>query len=240
MANSTYPAEFLSDNLRIQLNVIDACAKAPRADGCSSWVQAASTPSSLRSRSARTALLTGPLEETNDAYAIAKIAGILHIQAIRREDGLPLHLRDADEPVRPGRQLRSRDQPRAAGHDPPVPRGRSSPAPVVTAGAPVRRAASSSTSTIWPAPACSSSSTTTSRGRSTSASGRTSRSASSPRAGRGAVGYEGEQAWDTAKPDGTPQKLLNVERLKRLGWGTSTELAAGCKRVYEDWQRTSR
>ena len=51
------------------------------------------------------ALLTGPLEPTNDAYAIAKIAGVLQVQALRRQHGLPCISRDADQPLRPRRQL---------------------------------------------------------------------------------------------------------------------------------------
>ncbi len=53
-------------------------------------------------------LLTGPLEQTNEAYAIAKIAGIKLCQAYRQQYGSQFHLGDADEPVRPARQLRSR------------------------------------------------------------------------------------------------------------------------------------
>ena len=108
MANRTYPAEFLSDNLRIQLNVIDAAAQARACRRLlflgSSCIYPKFAPQPIR----EDALLTGPLEPTNDAYAIAKIAGIMQVQAIRRQYGLPLHLRDADEPLRAGRQLRPR------------------------------------------------------------------------------------------------------------------------------------
>ena len=80
-------------------------ARAAASSGCSSWARPASTrrlaPQPIREDS----LLTGPLEPTNDAYAIAKIAGIL-----RRPGGPPrvrpaLDLGDADQPLRPGRQL---------------------------------------------------------------------------------------------------------------------------------------
>lgn len=88
LANSTYPVDFLSDNLRVQLNVLEAA----RLNGVerllflgSSCVYPKFAPQPIREDS----ILTGALEGTNDAYAIAKIAGILHIQAIRRQYGLP-------------------------------------------------------------------------------------------------------------------------------------------------------
>src|SRR5690606_34974485 len=86
MANATAPADFLSDNLRIQLNVIDSA----REFGVtrllflgSSCIYPRLAPHPIR----EDALLTGPLEQTNDAYAIAKIAGVMHVQALRRQYG---------------------------------------------------------------------------------------------------------------------------------------------------------
>src|SRR4051812_12821128 len=88
MANSTYPAEFLSDNLRIQLNVLDAAARS----GVKRTLFLGSSciyPKFAEQPIREDSLLTGKLEETNDAYAIAKIAGVLHVQALRREYELP-------------------------------------------------------------------------------------------------------------------------------------------------------
>ncbi len=53
------------------------------------------------------------------------------------------------------------------------------------------------------------------------------------------VGFEGEVRWDTSKPDGTPQKLLNVERLFSLGWRPKTELVDGIKKVYADFLQSN-
>ena len=47
------------------------------------------------------------------------------------------------------------------------------------------------------------------------------------------VGYEGELVFDTTKPDGTPRKLLNVEKLKALGWSAQTTLEEGLEKTYE-------
>ncbi|MDT4933877.1 MAG: GDP-L-fucose synthase, partial [Pseudonocardiales bacterium] len=88
LANSRYPAEFLSDNLRIQVNVLDAA----REYGVRRLLFLGSSciyPKFAEQPIREDALLTGPLEPTNDAYAIAKIAGVLHVQALRREYGLP-------------------------------------------------------------------------------------------------------------------------------------------------------
>ncbi|MFI7495692.1 NAD-dependent epimerase/dehydratase family protein, partial [Kocuria sp. M4R2S49] len=88
LANNTYPVDFLSENLRIQVNVLDAALE----HGVervlflgSSCIYPKLAPQPLKEEY----LLTGHLEPTNDAYAIAKIAGILQIQAVRRQYGLP-------------------------------------------------------------------------------------------------------------------------------------------------------
>lgn len=86
LANSTYPADFLGDNLRIQLNVIEAAQRVGVSRLLflgSSCIYPKLAPQPIREDS----LLTGPLEPTNDAYAIAKIAGVLHVQAMRRQHG---------------------------------------------------------------------------------------------------------------------------------------------------------
>jgi GDP-L-fucose synthase len=86
LANDRYPVEFLSDNLQMQLNVIDAAHEVGVERLLflgSSCIYPKLAPQPLREEY----LLTGPLEETNYAYAIAKIAGILHIQAMRQEYG---------------------------------------------------------------------------------------------------------------------------------------------------------
>ena len=83
-ANNTYPADFLSDNLQIQVNLMDAAHQAG-VDRLlflgSSCIYPKFAPQPIK----ESALLTGALEETNEAYGIAKIAGILQVQAMRRQ-----------------------------------------------------------------------------------------------------------------------------------------------------------
>ena len=86
-ANAASPADFLSDNLRIQVNLIDSAAefgvKRLLFLG-SSCIYPKFADQPIREES----LLTGPIEPTNDAYAIAKIAGVMQVQAMRRQHGL--------------------------------------------------------------------------------------------------------------------------------------------------------
>jgi GDP-L-fucose synthase len=87
MANATFPADFLSDNLLIQLNVMDAALRA----GVERLLFLGSSciyPKLAPQPISEDSLLTGPLEPTNDAYAIAKIAGVMHVQAARRQHGV--------------------------------------------------------------------------------------------------------------------------------------------------------
>ncbi|MBN9375828.1 MAG: GDP-L-fucose synthase, partial [Cellulomonas sp.] len=86
LANDTFPAEFLSENLRIQVNLMDAALE-HGVDRLlflgSSCIYPRLAPQPIKEEY----LLTGHLESTNEAYAIAKIAGIMQVQSVRREYG---------------------------------------------------------------------------------------------------------------------------------------------------------
>lgn len=87
LANRDHPTEFLSDNLRIQVNLMDAAldVRVPRLLFLGS---SCIYPKFAEQPIKESSLLTGELEPTNDAYAIAKIAGIMQVQAVRRQHGL--------------------------------------------------------------------------------------------------------------------------------------------------------
>ena len=122
VANNTLRGEFIYDNLIIATNVIHA-AHVNGAEKLmflgSSCIYPKLAPQPLREDS----MLTGPLEPTNEPYAIAKIAGIKMVEAYRSQYGsdfisvMPTNL------YGPGRQLSSRIQPRRRRADPPVSRG---------------------------------------------------------------------------------------------------------------------
>jgi len=88
LANSTYPVDFLTENLRIQVNVLDAALE-NQVERLLFLGSSCIYPKFAAQPITEDSLLTGHLEETNDAYAIAKIAGIMQIQAVRRQYGLP-------------------------------------------------------------------------------------------------------------------------------------------------------
>ena len=226
VANNTLRAEFLYDNLAIAANVIHA-AHVNGAEKLmflgSSCIYPKLAPQPLREDS----MLTGPLEPTNEPYAIAKIAGIKMVEAYRSQYGsdfisvMPTNL------YGPRRQLSSRIQPRRRRPDPPVPRGqavrregrrglghRHAAARIPLCRRSRRRLRPSDEDLFEPA------------NWSISAPARTSPSPNSPRVVARTVGYTGEISFDTSKPDGTPRKLLDVSRLAKLGW-RATHLARG-------------
>lgn len=85
-ANNTFPADFLSENLQIQVNLMDA-ANAAGVDRLLFLGSSCIYPKFAEQPIREDALLTGALEPTNDAYAVAKIAGIMQVQASRRQYG---------------------------------------------------------------------------------------------------------------------------------------------------------
>lgn len=235
LANSTYPVDFLSDNLRIQVNVLDAA----REHGVERLLFLGSSciyPKFAEQPIREESLLTGHLEPTNDAYAIAKIAGIMQIQAIRRQYGLPWISAMPTNLYGPGDNfspsgshvlpalIRRYDEAARSG------------AEVVTnwgTGSPRREflhvddmaAACLHLLEHYDGP---------SQVNVGTGSDITIRELASLVAA--AVGYTGEIAWDATKPDGTPRKLLDVSKLTEAGWSASIGLEDGIRRTVE-WFR---
>jgi len=230
LANDTYPVDFLSDNIRIQVNVLDAARKVGverllfLGSSCI-YPRLASQP--IRENS----LLTGPLEPTNDAYAIAKIAGILHVQAVRRQFRLPWIS------AMPTNLYGPNDNFSAAGshvlpalirrYDEAVRSG----TPSVTnwgSGSPRREFLHADDL----ADACLhllehyDGSEHVNVGSGTD---NTIREVAETVAS--VIGFTGETRWDASKPDGTPQKLLDVSKLAGLGWTARIHLRQGLEQT---------
>lgn len=235
MANNTYPTDFLSDNLRIQGNVLDAAL----AYGVERLLFLGSSciyPKYAPQPISEDALMTGYLEKTNDAYAIAKIAGIMHIQAIRRQHGkawisaMPTNLYGpgdnfsiAGSHVLPA-LIRRYDQAARDG------------LPSVTnwgTGSPRREflhvddmaAACLHLLEHYDGPQ----QVNVGTGRDV-----TIREIAETIAK--VVGYTGETLWDTSKPDGTPQKLLDVSKLAGAGWSATIGVEDGLRSTVQ-WYR---
>lgn len=235
MANSTYPADFLSDNLRIQVNVMDAAAHfgAERLLFLgSSCIYPKHAPQPLKEEY----LLTGPLEPTNDAYAIAKIAGILQVQALRRQHGscyisaMPTNLYGPNDNfdlqsshVLPA-MIRKFHEAKSEGRD---------QVQLWGTGSPMREFLHVDDL----AQACLllleryNDPQTINVGTGVDV---TIRELAETVAR--VVGFEGELAWDTSKPDGTPRKLMDVSRLRALGWSPVVGLEDGIRDTYEWFQ----
>lgn len=237
LANNTFPVDFLSENLRIQVNVLDA-AKEFGVERLLFLGSSCIYPKFAEQPIREESLLTGHLEPTNDAYAIAKIAGIMHIQAIRRQYGLPWISAMPTNLYGPGDNfspegshvlpalIRRFDQAAREG------------APVVTnwgSGTPRREflyvdeMASACLHLLenYDGPS------QVNVGTGTDVTIRELASLVAE-----AVGYEGETIWDTTKPDGTPQKLLDVSQLAKTGWTASIDLRDGVKRTVA-WYRAN-
>jgi GDP-L-fucose synthase len=232
MANSTYPADFLSDNLRIQLNVLDAAL----AVGVNRLLFLGSSciyPKFAPQPISEDSLLTGPLEPTNDAYAIAKIAGVMQVQAARRQHGVRWISAMPTNLYGPGDNFDLETSHVLAAlirrfHDAKV-----TGAPSVTlwgTGTPRReflhvddlaRACELLLEAYDdPAPI------NVGVGVDLTISELAELVA-------GIVGYTGEWQFDPSKPDGTPRKLLDVHRIAALGFTAQISLEQGIASTYQ-------
>lgn len=235
LANNTYPVDFLSDNLRIQVNVLDAAREA----GVERLLFLGSSciyPKFAEQPIREDALLTGPLEPTNDAYAIAKIAGIVHVQSVRRQYGLPwisampTNLYGPNDNFSP---TGSHVLPALIKRYDEAARADAGSVTNWGTGSPRREFLHSDDL----ADACLhllehyDGPQHVNVGTGTDV---TIREIAETIAD--AVGYAGETLWDTSKPDGTPQKLLDVSKLKRLGWTAKISLREGIERTVT-WYR---
>jgi len=232
MANQTYPADFIYQNLKIQINVIDAAHQ----HGVqkllflgSSCIYPKLAPQPLKEEY----LLTGPLEPTNEPYAIAKIAGISMCQSYHRQYGsnfisvMPTNLYGENDNWDPNTShvfpamIRRFHEAKMSG------------ATTVTcwgSGSPRREFIHVDDM----ADAClflmqhynEESHVNIGVGEDVTIKEFAEMVAD-------IVGYTGNIEWDTTKPDGTPQKLMDVTKLHALGWHHSIPLPDGIRRTYE-------
>lgn len=231
-ANATKPVEFLHDNLRIQANLLDAAHRVGVARLLllgSSCIYPKFAEQPIREDS----LLTGALEPTNDAYAIAKIAGIMGVQAFRREYGrawisaMPTNLYGPGDNfdletshVLPA-LIRKFHEARMTG---------AASVTVWGTGTPRREflhvddLAAACLHLLEhyddPAPI------NVGVGEDVAIADLASLVADT-------VGFTGEIVYDTSRPDGTPRKLLDVSRLQALGWKPTIGLAEGLASTYQ-------
>ncbi|MFI7326955.1 GDP-L-fucose synthase family protein [Streptomyces rubiginosohelvolus] len=234
MANSTYPVQFLEDNLRIQLSVI-AGAHAAGTQRLlflgSSCIYPRLAPQPIREDS----LLTGELEPTNEAYALAKIAGIVQTQSYRRQYGASYISAMPTNLYGPGDNFDLETSHVLPALIRRFHEARRDGAPEVTlwgSGSPRREFLhvddlAAACVTLLEAYdgdepvniGCGEDLTIRELAQTV----------------RDVTGYEGRIAWDTSKPDGTPRKLLDVTRLNALGFTPKVPLRDGIARTYAWW-----
>ncbi len=231
-ANETFPAEFIYENLQIACNVISAS----HAYGVKKLLFLGSTciyPRMAPQPIKEEALLTGPLEQTNEAYAIAKIAGLKMCEFYKKQYGddfiscMPTNLYgpcdnyDLDNSHVLPAMLRKFHEAKVNG------------APSVTlwgSGKPLREFLYVDDM----ADACVfllehySGTAHVNIG-----TGKEVTIRELAEAVKEAVGFTGTIVWDTAMPDGTPRKLTDVTRLHEMGWKHTVELKEGIRLAYE-------
>ena len=231
LANSTYPADFLWDNLAIEANVIDSAWRNRTRKLLflgSSCIYPRDAPQPMREE----CLLTGPLEPTNEPYAIAKIAGLKLCSAYRRQHGFDAICAMPTNLYGPGDNFSLQN---------------SHVLPALLRRIHEAKEGGSSEVVIWG----------TGRARReflyvddladaclflmeryedekviNVGCGRDQTIAELAEMVAGVVGYTGALRYDASKPDGAPRKLLDTSRLDALGWTPRTGLEAGIRSTY--------
>jgi GDP-L-fucose synthase len=230
-ANNDYPVEFLVENLRIQNNVIRSAYD----NGVRKLLFLGSSciyPKFAPQPIAESALLTGPLEQTNEAYAIAKIAGIKLCQAFSCEYGanfisaMPTNLYGPNDNfdletshvlaalLRKAHEAKMHNDQKLIVWGTGKPRREFLHVDDLASACLLLLEKYDSPEII------------------NVGCGEDSSIRELAELICEVVGFDGELAWDTTKPDGTPRKLLDVSKIRALGWKPAIPLRDGIKRTY--------
>ncbi|MBQ5755036.1 MAG: GDP-L-fucose synthase [Oscillospiraceae bacterium] len=234
MANSKAPADFMYDNMILEMNVIHSAWQ----NGVKKLMFLGSSciyPRMAPQPMPESCLLTSSLEETNEAYALAKISGLKYCEYLNRQYGtdyisvMPTNLYGPNDNYHPEHShvlpalIRRFHEAKEAG------------LPFVTCwgtGAPLREflyVDDLADACVYLMNTYSGNETVNlGTGKELSIKELTELVAK-------VVGYTGEIRWDPTKPDGTPRKLLDVSKLESLGWRYKTELEEGVALAYRDF-----
>ncbi|MCR6655909.1 MAG: GDP-L-fucose synthase [Opitutus sp.] len=233
-ANNTYPADFLIDNLAIAANSIQSAHR----HGVKRLLFLGSSciyPKHAPQPMPEDCLLTGPLEPTNEAYAIAKIAGLKLCQYYRKQHGVLFHSAMPTNLYGPGDNyhlqnshvmpalIRKFHEAKLAGKPEVVAWGTGSPRREFLHVDDLADACAFLLKLESPPDWIN-----IGVGEDVSIKELTETVAE-------VVGFQGKVVWDASKPDGTPRKLMDVSKLTALGWKAKIGLREGVKLAYESF-----
>lgn len=233
-ANATYPADFIYENLMIAANCVHSAFR----HGVKRLLFLGSSciyPRLAPQPMPEDCLLTSPLEPTNEAYAIAKIAGLKLCQHYRKQHGVLFHSAMPTNLYGPGDNYHSENSHVIPALLRRFHEAKISGAPEVLCwgtGTPMREflfvddladgclhLLGIENPPDW-----------VNLGTGTDVSIR-----ALVELVKQTVGYQGEIRWDSSKPDGTPRKLMDVSRMTELGWSASTTLETGLAVAYQSF-----
>lgn len=234
VANDSYPADFLGNNLAIGLNVVRAAYES----GVEKLICLGSSciyPKAARQPITEDALLTGPLEPTNEWYAVAKIAAIKLCQAYRKQYGcdfislMPTNLYGPNDNYHPEHSHVAAALLRR------IHEAKLADAPSVTvwgSGTPRREflfADDAADACVFAAEQYSGGDILNVGTGVDVSIGEFAHTVAD------VVGFKGKLVFDRSRPDGTPHKLLDVSKMRQLGWEAKTSLRDGLYMAYDDF-----
>lgn len=234
IANNEHPADFMYDNMILEMNVIHSAWK----NNCKKLMFLGSSciyPRMAPQPMPESCLLTSSLEQTNEAYALAKISGLKYCEYLNRQYGtdyisvMPTNLYGPNDNYHPKHShvlpalIRRFHEAKESGAKEVYCWG---------TGSPLREflyVDDLADACVYLMNNYSGNETVNlGTGKELTIKELTELVAK-------VVGYEGEIKWDPSKPDGTPRKLLDVSKLESLGWKYKTELEEGIRLSYEDF-----
>jgi GDP-L-fucose synthase len=243
VANNTLRADFIHENLALQQNVFSA-AFSVRTSKLQFFGSSCIYPRACPQPMKEEYLLTGPLEPTNEPYAIAKIAGLKTVEAFRQQYGLdwfsvmPTNLYGPGDNYHPEHShvvpalIRRTHEAKSAGRASLSVWGTGRPRREFLYVEDLAAASVMLMKQKGLQEVLGGSFINVGLGQDITI-------AELAREIAQTVGFSGEINFDTSKPDGTSQKLLDVSKIRALGWRPSTSLQEGLKRAYAEFQKKS-
>lgn len=236
-ANSAQPADFMYQNMMLEMNVINSAWR----NGCkkleflgSSCIYPRLAPQPMT----ESCLLTSSLEQTNEAYALAKISGLKYCEYLRRQYGadfisvMPTNLYGPGDNYHPENShvlpalIRRFHEAKISGAESVICWGDGSPLREFLYVDDLAELCVFLMNNYSDAETVNAGT-----GKELSIKELTELVAKT-------VGFNGRILWDTSRPNGTPRKLLDVSKATRLGWTYHTELPEGIRLAYEDFKKT--